>query len=129
MSNFQKSKICGNEEYPLAVVCDFIVSLGYVPTDITTMYGLESNNATDVITFQKDKLSITIPRLTCLNKSELIEILNSKNIPFQDFEDFIIDFEHRFKGFENLIDSTAQPIPDEVKKAAKKYEDKNNTEQ
>ena len=124
MSDFRMPKICGST-YPVSrnMLEYYLSQKGFTPISIE-----ETEKKEVYSVYTKDKDSIQLYHGNVYDRPTVRSILEPRGFSLDDFESFVYNFKMTEEAFDTIIDDCLNVPTEEVKRAAKEWEQNKNTE-
>lgn len=124
MSDSQMPKICGST-YPVSrnMLEHYLSQQGFVPLSI------EVGNEDKVYSvYEKGVISIEVPHGNIFDRPTVRSLFSEKGLSLDDFESFVYNLKMTEEAFDAIVDDCINVPSEEVRRAAKEWEQNNSTE-
>lgn len=115
-------KICGST-YPGNILEYYLSQQGFVPLSIEV-----GNDDKVCSVYEKGVVSIEVPHGNIFDRPTVRSLFSEKGLSLDDFESFVYNLKMTEETFDKIIDDCIETSPEEVRRAAKEWEQNKNTE-
>jgi hypothetical protein len=125
MSDFQMPKICGST-YPVSrnMLEYYLSQQGFTPISIETS---DEDKSKVYSVYEKGVISIKILHKNTFERPYVRSLLEPNGLLLDDFESFVYNLKMTEEAFDTIIDDCLNVPTEEVKRAAKEWEQNKNT--
>lgn len=124
MSDSQIPKICGST-YPVSrnMLEHYLSQQGFVPLSIEV-----GNEDKAYSVYEKGVISIKVPHGNTFDRPTVRSLFSEKGLSLDDFESFVYNLKMTEEAFDAIVDDCINVPSEEVRRAAKEWEQNKNTE-